>query len=137
MQPDKPTSAHAKRPLSPHIQIYRWEITMTLSILHRMSGMALAVGTVMVVWMLIAAATGPDAYAVFHNAATSPVGMVALVGWSLALIFHMLNGIRHLFWDCGHGFEIKTAKRSGWLVFLGSIALTVALWWHICPWSNM
>ncbi|WP_435640191.1 succinate dehydrogenase, cytochrome b556 subunit [Micavibrio aeruginosavorus] len=135
MQPTTPTKR--PRPLSPHIQVYRWEITMALSILHRMSGMALAIGAFVLVWMLVAAAIGPEAYAFFARAAAHPVGTLFLVGWTFALIFHGLNGLRHLFWDMGRGFEIKTAKDSGWLVLVGALAATAALWWSICPWSDV
>ena len=98
------------RPLSPHIQIYRWPITMVASITHRATGMALAAGTLLLSWWLIAAASGPDAYAVFASIARS-------------LAFHLLNGIRHLAWDAGYGFKVPTAKLTAAIVFVASLVL--------------
>ena len=118
----------ADRPLSPHLQIYRWRLTMALSILHRMTGIALAIGTLMVIWMLLAAATGMEAFAVFTGFAASTLGQVLLLGWTAALFYHMCNGIRHLFWDMGKGFSIPAAYRSGYAVIIISIALTVFTW---------
>lgn len=120
----------AQRPLSPHLQIYRWRLTMTMSILHRASGAALAVGTLMVVWMLLAAASGEAAFNQFVICVTSLPGQVLLFGWSLALFYHMCNGIRHLFWDMGRGYEIKTAFRSGCAVLIAAAILTTVVW---CP----
>jgi succinate dehydrogenase / fumarate reductase cytochrome b subunit len=119
-----------ERPLSPHLQIYRWRLTMALSILHRMSGVALAIGTVMVVWMLLAAASGEAAFQQFITCVTSVPGQVLLFGWSVALFYHMCNGIRHLFWDMGLGFEPKVAYASGYAVLAATAILTGLIW---CP----
>ena len=116
------------RPLSPHLQIYRPQITMVLSILHRGTGIALSVGTLMLVWWLVAAATGPAAFASAQGFITSWFGLLLLLGWTFALFFHLCNGIRHLFWDAGHGFEIKTFYASGWAVVAASGGLTVLAW---------
>jgi len=116
------------RPLSPHLQIYRWQITMTLSILHRMTGVALAVGTVLLVWWLLAAAAGPAPFADVQSFIGSFVGRLLLFGWSFALFYHLCNGIRHLAWDAGWGFEIKTMTATGWLVVIASVALTLIAW---------
>ena len=116
------------RPLSPHLQIYRPMLTMMMSIVHRITGGALYFGTLLLAWWLLAAASGPNAYAVFQSAASSIIGRIVLFGYTWALIHHMLGGVRHLIWDTGHGFG--PAERE-WLAranLVGSIALTVILW---------
>jgi succinate dehydrogenase / fumarate reductase cytochrome b subunit len=118
----------AARPLSPHLQIYRPMLTMMMSIVHRITGGALYIGTVLLAWWLTAAASGPNAYATFQTAASSWIGRIVLFGYSWALIHHMLGGVRHLIWDFGHGFG--PAERE-WLAranLVGSIALTIILW---------
>jgi succinate dehydrogenase / fumarate reductase cytochrome b subunit len=111
--------------LSPHLQIYRWPITMVASIAHRATGIALAAGTLFLSWWLIAAASGPEAYAVFARAAANLVGEIILFGFLWSLAFHLLNGIRHLAWDIGYGFPVSTAKLTAVLVFAGSLLLAV------------
>ena len=118
----------ASRPLSPHLQIYRWQITSFLSILHRFTGLALSLGTLLLVWWLAALASGPDAFATAQAFVGSWLGRLLLLGWSFSLFFHLANGIRHLFWDAGYGFEIKTTTASGWAVVVASVALTVIAW---------
>ena len=108
--------SQAQRPLSPHLQIYRPQLTSVLSICHRGSGLALAVGTILLVWWLLAAATGDAAFNLAQAFWYSWIGRLLLLGWSYALFFHLCNGIRHLCWDAGWGFELKTAYRSGWIV---------------------
>ena len=117
------------RPLSPHLTIYRWPITMTLSILHRASGVALSVGLVVWTAWLFAAAVGPESYAVFTAVMTTAVGKVLLAGWSLAFFYHLANGIRHLVWDMGRGFKMRQANASAWLVLLASAVSTAVFWW--------
>lgn len=117
-----------KRPLSPHLQIYRPQLTSVLSIFHRMTGVGLALGAVLVVWWLIAAATGPEYFATVDGLLTSWVGLLVLLGMTWALAYHLLNGIRHLFWDLGYGFEMETVERSGIAVVIGSGVLSVLLW---------
>ena len=118
-----PSSRPFGRPLSPHLQIYRWPITMAASITHRATGMALAAGTLFLSWWLIAAASGPDAYAVFIRAAANPLGEIVLFGFLWSLAFHLLNGVRHLAWDVGYGFKVPTAKLTAVLVYVGSLLL--------------
>ena len=116
------------RPLSPHLQIYRPQLTSMLSILHRATGIALAVGALyLAVWVMCAAAS-PRAYATFQSFNTSIVGRLVLGGWLFSGFFHLCNGIRHLFWDAGYGFEIKDAYRSGWIVVAVSLIATVLSW---------
>lgn len=117
------------RPLSPHISIYRWPITMALSILHRITGVALSVGFVVLVVWLFDAATGPEAYAVFLSLMGSAFGKLLLIGWSFAFFYHLANGARHLTWDMGRGFEKSEANLSSWLVLIGAVALTAVFWW--------
>lgn len=120
------TNKHV-RPLSPFMT-YRWQYTNTLSILHRVTGLALSVGLVMLVYWLIAAATGADAYAEAQRVLTHPLARLLQIGFSFAFFYHLLNGARHLVWDAGYGFEKKTARLSGWLAFLGGVALTAFFW---------
>ena len=116
------------RPLSPHIQVYRPQITSVLSITHRATGVALAVGLLMLVWWLVAGAAGPGPYETVRDFSGSVIGRLLLFGWSFALFYHLCNGIRHLFWDAGRGFELGTVHATGWLVVLAAIVLTGAAW---------
>jgi len=118
----------SNRPLSPHLQVYRPQITSTLSILHRLTGIALAVGTLLLTYWLVAAASGPEAFAAAQGLIGSFIGRLLLFGWSFALFYHLCNGIRHLFWDAGYGFEIETAQRSGLAAVAGAVVLTVICW---------
>ncbi|MCO4810702.1 MAG: succinate dehydrogenase, cytochrome b556 subunit [Gammaproteobacteria bacterium] len=117
------------RPLSPHLSIYRWPITMVSSILHRATGIAMAAGFIVLVGWLFDAASGPDVYAKFLGVMDSTLGCVLLVGWSYAFFYHLSNGIRHLVWDTGRGLEIGQATASAWFVIVASIVLTAAFWW--------
>ena len=113
------------RPISPHLQVYRPQLTSVLSILHRITGVALAVGTILLVYWLIAAASGPEAFASAEAFFGSWLGRILLFGWTFALYFHLTNGIRHLFWDAGFGFELKTVYASGWTAVALAVALTL------------
>ncbi len=116
------------RPLSPHLQVYRLPMLALLSISHRITGAALAVGTLLVVWWLLAAATGPEAFAVVNGFLGSWFGQILLFGWTLALFYHLCNGVRHLLWDMGHGFELKAADTSGRIVIGAALVLTLGTW---------
>ncbi len=118
----------AGRPLSPHLQIYRWQWTMALSILHRATGVALVVGTLLLVWWLTAAAYGEESYAAARGFIGSILGRILLFGWTLAFFYHLCNGVRHLCWDAGKGFELKAAHRSAILVLLATAGLTIVTW---------
>jgi succinate dehydrogenase / fumarate reductase cytochrome b subunit len=120
--------ATPQRPLSPHLQVYRWQITMTLSILHRTTGVALAFGAFGIAWWLLAIAGGADAYASFSGIAASLPGRVALFGFSYCLVYHFLNGLRHMLWDTGWGFRIQQFYATGWTVVVLSFVLTGVLW---------
>lgn len=105
---------------------------MALSFLHRLSGCALSVGLVLFVYWLIAAASGEESYARAQQVFAHPLIRIALAVFSFTFFYHLLNGVRHLVWDAGHGFEKKTARLSGWMAFLGAIALTALFWFAIC-----
>lgn len=122
------TKPKAQRPLSPHIQIYRWQYTNTLSILNRATGVALSVGMLALVYWIVALASGAGSYAQAQAVFAHPVTQIALIGFSFAFFFHLFNGLRHLVWDTGRGLERASARRSGWAAFLGSLLATVALW---------
>ena len=117
-----------ERPLSPHLQIYRPQLTSVLSIAHRGTGIALVAGTLVLVYWLISVASGPEAYASAQALLGSWIGRLVLLGFSFSLFFHLCNGIRHLFWDVGLGFELKTAYASGTAVLIVSVAMTVIAW---------
>ena len=119
---------HPKRPLSPRIQVYRWQITMVMSILHRATGVALVVGAFGLAWWLLAVAAGGEAYESAAACLASPLGKLALFGFSLAMVYHLLNGIRHMFWDSGWGFELPEVYRSGYVVLGLTVVLTALIW---------
>lgn len=120
--------AKANRPLSPHLQVYRPIVTMVMSILHRITGAALFFGTILLVWWLVAAATGPGAFAVANGFLGSWIGMIILFGFTWALIHHMLGGMRHFIWDTGRGFDEKPREMLAWATIIGSVCLTILLW---------
>ncbi|MDP2411308.1 MAG: succinate dehydrogenase, cytochrome b556 subunit [Pseudolabrys sp.] len=120
--------AKRARPISPHLQIYRPMLTMMMSIVHRITGAALYFGMLLIAWWLIAAATGPNAYATVEWFMGSIVGQLILFGYTWALLHHMLGGIRHLVWDTLHGFDPADREWMTVATLVGSIALTLALW---------
>lgn len=122
------TDSKANRPLSPHLQIYRWPITMTMSILHRMTGIGLYVGTILLVWWLVAAASGPGAFDIANAVFGSWFGLIVLFGYTWAIIHHLLGGIRHFIWDFGIGLDKPARDNLAWANIIGSVVLTVALW---------
>ncbi|MGO4221970.1 succinate dehydrogenase, cytochrome b556 subunit [Lysobacter sp. TAF61] len=117
-----------ERPLSPHLQVYSWQVQMVTSILHRGTGIVLTLGSLLVVWALVALAAGPESWSTFTACARSPLGFLVLFGWSWSLAFHLLNGIRHLVQDAGYGYRIESFVRSSWVSVFGSLVLTVILW---------
>jgi succinate dehydrogenase / fumarate reductase cytochrome b subunit len=120
--------AKATRPLSPHLQIFRWYLTMALSIAHRASGMALAIGLVLLTWWLVALASGPDAFAAVEWWKDSVLGVLVLFGYTFVISYHLGNGIRHLVWDMGYGFEPAIARLSGLAVLAFAGGATVLIW---------
>ena len=117
-----------ERPLSPHLQVYKWPLAMAISILHRITGVALAIGAVLMVAIFIAVAAGPESYEAIRSVLSSKVGKVFLFLWTLGLFLHLFNGIRHLFWDAGYGFEKSTTTKSGIFILLATFALSIAVW---------
>jgi len=123
--------ANSQRPLSPHLQIYKKQVQMMTSITHRATGIALAVGTLLVVCGLLQLAAGEESFDRFKGIIGSPVGIILLLGWSWSLFYHLCNGIRHLVQDAGLGYEIPQFIRSSWLSVAGSIVLTVLVWAYV------
>lgn len=117
-----------RRPLSPHLQVYRWPVSMAMSILHRVTGVALAIGTLMLTWWLIAAASSDPVFDQAQWFLGSPIGLLLLFGWSVALIFHFFSGIRHLVWDAGIGFDAPAYNTSGWAVLIATAIGSVLIW---------
>jgi succinate dehydrogenase / fumarate reductase cytochrome b subunit len=119
--------AQRARPLSPFLH-YRWQYTNTLSILHRVTGVLLSLGFLLLVYWLAAAAGGAGPYASALDVLSSPLAQLVLFGAAFSFCYHLLNGVRHLFFDLGHGFELRTARRSGWAVAIGAVALGLVVW---------
>lgn len=120
--------ASEKRPLSPHLQVYRWQITNTLSILHRMTGVALSLGLIPLSLWLWGAAYDAELFNCMQGLFKSPIGMLALFGWTVAFFYHFANGLRHLWWDAGRGFELPTVIKTGWLVVFFTLVMAGFTW---------
>jgi succinate dehydrogenase / fumarate reductase, cytochrome b subunit len=116
------------RPISPHLQMYRWQLTSVLSILHRGAGIWLSIGAIALVWWLVAAASTPEAFDAVTDFLDSWLGLLLLFGWSVSLFYHLCNGIRHLVWDTGHALDLKSTYLGGWFVLGGTTALTLIAW---------
>ncbi len=123
--------AQTDRPLSPHLQIYSPQLTSVASVFHRATGFALAAGTLFFAWWLVAAASGPVAYATFTNFCNSGLGLILLLGWSVSFYYHLANGIRHLFWDAGFLFKLRNAYAAGYFVFLFTGAMSGITWYCV------
>jgi succinate dehydrogenase / fumarate reductase cytochrome b subunit len=119
-----------ERPLSPFMfpTWYRFQITSALSILHRLTGIALAVGSILLAWWLVAVAEGGEMFAATHAFLASPIGVLLLFGWSVAFFYHLCNGIRHLAWDAGYWFEIPSAYLSAYAVLAATVVLSAVTW---------
>ena len=120
--------ANRERPLSPHLQVYRWQVQMVTSILHRATGVVLALGSLLMVCAFLSLAAGPEKWAQFSAFARSPLGFLIMFGWSWSFAYHLINGIRHLLQDAGYGFSIEKFVRSSWISIFGSLALTALIW---------
>ncbi|RDS86549.1 succinate dehydrogenase, cytochrome b556 subunit [Dyella psychrodurans] len=123
--------ADTQRPLSPHLQIYKWQVQMVTSILHRATGIVLAVGTLLIVWGMLSLAAGEDAFNQFKVCMGSPLGMIVMIGWSWAFFYHLCNGVRHLVQDAGAGYAISQFVRSSWLSVIISMVLTLLVWVYV------
>jgi len=115
------------RPLSPHMTIYRWPVTMMTSITHRFTGVGLAVGAVILAWWLVSISNGPEGWQSFHAVSDTPLGLLVLFGLTWSLIYHFLNGVRHLAWDLGYGFDKRLAERNSVMIFALSIIAALAV----------
>jgi len=120
-------SAH-KRPLSPHLQVYNPQITSVMSILHRITGVILALGSLGLLWVLISLSMGPEAFSAAQACIGGVFGRLAAFAFSLCLMYHLFNGVRHLFWDIGKGYDLSTVTRSGLLVLALTVLSTTGLW---------
>jgi len=127
----KPAPHPAQRPLSPHIQIYRPLVNMVMSILHRITGGALYFGTLLLAWWLVAAATSPDYFNWVNGLLVTPLGRLVMIGYTWALMQHMLGGIRHFIWDTGRGFNLDTVDKLSWGTMVGSLLLTGGIWFAV------
>lgn len=125
---DQKTKGLRPRPLSPHLQIYRFTLTMAMSIIHRITGVGLYFGTLLLAWWLIAAATSPEAFALVQDVMGSWIGKIVLFGFTWALINHAFGGIRHFIWDVGAGFDPHGREFWTWLTTVAAAVLTVAVW---------
>jgi succinate dehydrogenase / fumarate reductase cytochrome b subunit len=121
-----------QRPLSPHLGVYKFMYTMSLSIMHRMTGIAASIGFLVFVWWLMALASGPGAYESAVHVLTSPFAKLLLIGFTFSFVYHFCNGIRHLVWDTGRGLERAQARRSGAVVVVAALLLTVLVVWLGC-----
>ncbi len=122
------SNINSDRPLSPHLQVYSWQLTMILSIVHRGSGLFLMMGAPVLVWWLYQVQAGAQSYDLTIDYLVHPIGRLLLFGWTFSIFYHLCNGIRHLFWDIGKGYEISTLYCSGAVVVVVSILLTLATW---------
>lgn len=123
--------ARVDRPLSPHLQIYKPLINMVMSILHRITGAALYFGTVLLAWWLISAATSPQYFNYVSSWFQTLPGQIVMIGYTWALLHHMLGGLRHFIWDMGRGFELSTIDRLSWATIILSLAGTAAIWFLV------
>jgi succinate dehydrogenase / fumarate reductase cytochrome b subunit len=114
--------------MSPHLQVWRWHVTMATSILHRASGIALYVGALVVAGWVMALASGPDAFNAYRALLGSPLGILVMFGLTVAFLYHLANGVRHLVWDSGKGFEPKTADMTGWAAIAFGVVAAVLIW---------
>jgi succinate dehydrogenase / fumarate reductase cytochrome b subunit len=131
---DNPQVPGRSRPLSPHLTIWRWQVTMLASIMHRATGMALSAGAIVLAWWLVSISNGPEGYDSFMAYAAMPLGLVVLFGFTWSFAFHFCNGVRHLVWDLGYGFDKHTAGKTGFAVF--ALAFLIAIAAFALVWSG-
>jgi len=122
------TKLQRERPMSPHLQVWRWHITMATSILHRATGVALYVAALIAAAWALSLAQGPATYATFKGLLGSPLGKVVMFGLTVSFFYHLANGVRHLVWDAGHGLDVKSANASAVTVFAFTAVASVAVW---------
>jgi succinate dehydrogenase / fumarate reductase cytochrome b subunit len=117
-----------ERPMSPHLSVWRWHITMATSIAHRVTGMALYVGALIAAAWAISLAAGPETYAEFKAIVGSPIGLIVMFGLTLSFFYHFANGVRHLVWDAGHGLDVRNANVTSVAIFAFTVAATIGVW---------
>lgn len=127
-----PVSPQTPRPLSPHLQVWKWTLTMTMSILHRVTGVANIVGLVVLAWWLLAAANGPESYECFMRFASSVIGKLMFFGWTFSLYLHMLGGLRHLIMDTGRLLTVESSDKAVLFIWVSAVVLTAATWFAVC-----
>jgi succinate dehydrogenase / fumarate reductase cytochrome b subunit len=127
--------AQPKRPLSPHLGVYRWQVSNTLSILHRLTGVMLSLGGLAFTAWLVGVAAGPDSYLGVLGWLQSPLGALLLLAWSFCFFFHLCNGVRHLAWDAGYGFEVAQARLTGIAALAAALFLTGMFWVLALTWG--
>ena len=118
----------ADRPMSPHLQVWRWHITMATSILHRATGVALYVGALILAGWVVSLAMGADAFVRYRALLANPLGQLVLFGLTVSLFYHLANGVRHLVWDAGKGFDVKTADMTGAAAIAFGLVAAIAIW---------
>jgi len=128
-------SAKERRPLSPHLQVYKIQITSLLSILHRGTGIVLYGGAILWVGWLLVLSSGQQSYESMQSFVFHPLGLVVLLGLTFSFFYHFCNGLRHLLWDAGYGFEMTTVRRSGWFVVISTFVLTISSWVLAMTWG--
>jgi succinate dehydrogenase / fumarate reductase cytochrome b subunit len=131
---DNPQRPGHARPLSPHLTIWRWQVTMLASIMHRATGMALSAGAIVLAWWLVSISNGPEGYDGFMVYAAMPLGLLVLFGFTWSFAYHFCNGIRHLAWDLGYGFNKHTAGKTAFLVF--ALSFLIAIGAFALVWSG-
>ena len=119
------------RPLSPHLQVYRPQLGSVMSISHRLTGLFLGAGALFLTFWLSSLAAGPTQYAAVQALVESLFGKAILVAWTFSLLYHLCNGIRHLFWDAGYGYDLQISRLSGWATLISSVLLTAGLWFWV------
>ena len=117
-----------RRPMSPHLQVYRLQLTMVLSGANRISGIVSSLGTLLLVWWLVAAASGPAGFDTVQRVVGNPLGMIVLFGWTVALVFHFVAGLRHLAWDAGYGFTKPVFQKTSLIIVAATVILTLLIW---------
>ena len=116
------------RPLSPHLSVYKWQVSNSMSILHRMTGVFLSIGAIVFVGWLVAVAANQSIYDGMMKLICSPFGLLMTLGWTFCFFYHFSNGIRHLVWDAGYGFDPQVARFSGWFVLIVALLVTAGFW---------
>ena len=125
---DNPQNAGRERPLSPHLTIWRWQVTMLSSITHRATGIALSVGALVLAWWLVAISNGPEGYDGFMRYAASPIGIIVMFGFTWSLFHHLMGGLRHFVWEAGHGMEHPQREYLAQATLAGGLVLTILVW---------